>query len=337
MCVKVSVIIPVYNVSAYIGRCLSSVMGQTYGNIECNDATPDDSITKCEQVIAEYNANLNEKTKGIKFRISHHEYNRGLSAARNTGKDAATGDYVFYLDSDDEITNDCIEKLVKPIKNDTTIEMVKGFSVRKSEDGLIIPSPLWFRQQEKDLASLRMVRDYFFDKKLSVAAWNKLIKKDFLHRYQLYFKEGIIFEDTLWTFFVVKYLSYLYTIPDVTYFYYKRPQSIVTGTSREERIRNWCLVYEEIANHLTSNESGREAKFYVRGFCHRCFLCSGSPSFKRSAHLFKEALSGRQYLLDRMFLSLTVFMSKTAIRRRLFYHSLELGASIRRKVKSIRK
>lgn len=333
MCIKVSIIIPIYNVSAYVERCISSVMSQTYGNIQCiivDDATQDDSIILCERMISDYDG-------PIHFQIIHHNYNRGLSAARNTGIDAATGDYYFFLDSDDEITKDCIEKLVKPVMDDATIELVKGMSIRKRED---YPTPTDLlhdknnnQGQEHDVISLEAVREYHFKGRFGVAAWNKLVRKDFLIQHQLYFEENVIFEDTLWTFFVVKYLCHLYIIPDITYFYYKRPHSIVTGTSNEEKARNWCLVYEEIAHHFTTGEIGREARHYVWKFCRRCFPCSGSPLFKRSALLYKNALSGRQYLLDRMFLSLTVFMSKTAIRRRLFYHSLELGASIRRKVK----
>ena len=102
----VSVIIPVYQVSDYVERCLLSVMNQTYQNIECiivDDCSTDDSVAKCDRLISTY--------KGpIKFQILHHERNRGLSAARNTGTDAATGEYIFYLDSDDEITDETFDK-----------------------------------------------------------------------------------------------------------------------------------------------------------------------------------------------------------------------------------
>ena len=85
---KVSIIIPVYNVSAYIERCVKSVMSQTYsGDIECilvNDATPDDSIAIAEHLIADYNG-------PFQFLILSHDHNRGQSAARNTGID------VFYF------------------------------------------------------------------------------------------------------------------------------------------------------------------------------------------------------------------------------------------------
>lgn len=104
---SISIVVPVYNVSLYVERCVRSVMAQTYPVLECilvDDASPDDSIAKCEKLIAAYDG-------AISFVVLHHERNRGLSAARNTGTDAAQGDYIYYLDSDDEITPDCIEKV----------------------------------------------------------------------------------------------------------------------------------------------------------------------------------------------------------------------------------
>ena len=102
---KVSIIIPVYNVEQYIGNCLRSVMRQTYqGAMEClliDDCGTDDSIAVAEGMIREYNdnanlnlnANLNEGG-GIRFRIIRHERNRGLSAARNTGTFEAVGENI---------------------------------------------------------------------------------------------------------------------------------------------------------------------------------------------------------------------------------------------------
>ena len=150
---KVSIIIIHNNsclwVAAYIERCVTSVIKQTYRNFECvivDDASQDDSIIRCEQLIETY-------TGSVKFRVLHHQQNRGLSAARNTGIDAVTGDYLFFLDSDDEISPDCIEKLIGPVLNDATIEMVKGTPLHKSEDGSIIHSYQWLRLQENDFTS----------------------------------------------------------------------------------------------------------------------------------------------------------------------------------------
>ena len=118
----VTIIIPVYQVSAYVERCILSVMDQDYDAIECiivDDATQDDSIEQCERLIERYNG-------PILFKILHHQYNRGLSAARNTGTDAASGDYLYYLDSDDEITTDCIEKLMAYAVSYPEAEMILG-------------------------------------------------------------------------------------------------------------------------------------------------------------------------------------------------------------------
>jgi len=95
---KVSIIIPLYNVKKYISDCLLSVARQTFrGKIECiivDDCGTDNSVTLAEQFIAGYDG-------PIEFTMCHHNHNRGLSAARNTGIDVATGDYIYFLDSDD--------------------------------------------------------------------------------------------------------------------------------------------------------------------------------------------------------------------------------------------
>ena len=124
---NVSIIIPVYNVAPYIEDCLRSVIGQTYrGVIEClivDDRGTDDSIAIAERLIKDYSG-------PIRFEILHHEHNRGVAAARNTGALKAKGDYIFYLDSDDEITTDCIEKMMAVASQEPDIEMVQGNYIR---------------------------------------------------------------------------------------------------------------------------------------------------------------------------------------------------------------
>ena len=109
--VRISIIVPIYNVEPYIERCLRSVMIQTYSNIECilvDDCTLDNSMKICDCLLGNY-------IGPIEFKVLHHDHNRGLSAARNTGTDAATGEYIFYLDSDDEITPDSISLMVAEV------------------------------------------------------------------------------------------------------------------------------------------------------------------------------------------------------------------------------
>ena len=129
---KISIVIPIFNVENYITACIHSVMNQDYtGEIEClliDDCGTDNSILLAEECIS------TNRRPNIHFRIIHHQRNRGLSAARNTGIDAATGEYIYYLDSDDEITPDCIEKLVSIAQNFPDVEMIQGNSVMKPND-----------------------------------------------------------------------------------------------------------------------------------------------------------------------------------------------------------
>ena len=93
----VSIIIPVYKVEAYIERCLTSVMHQTYQDsaIECvlvDDCSPDKSISLAQDMISRYHGNID-------FTIIRNDKNRGLSVSRNNGIEHATGKYLFFLDS----------------------------------------------------------------------------------------------------------------------------------------------------------------------------------------------------------------------------------------------
>lgn len=316
MSIKVSIIIPIYNVSDYVKRCMKSVMHQSYDNIECivvDDCSPDDSIAKCEKMIADYHGPIN-------FTILHHQCNRGLSAARNTGTDAATGDYILYLDSDDELTSDCIEKLVRPLLNDPTIEMVIG-EREDIPDGC--PIPPYFKKndisQELDLTSNEAVRQCYFDKNIYyVNAWNKLIKKNFLTRNQLYFMEGLLWEDIMWTFFVMKHLCHLYIVSDVTYLRYMRPQSIVTSTSIEKRENHFIKIYSTIANNFTEGKQAQEAKYYYKKVCGRCIRNPKNQTVIQSAKLFRKALAEEHYSKEAFVLSVMLFLAKTVFGRVVF-------------------
>lgn len=149
-------------------------------------------------------------------------------------------------------------------------------------------------------------------------AWNKLIKKDFLRQHRLYFMEGVMWEDMIWSFITVQYLRHLYIIPKVTLMYYVRPKSIMTGTSGKERSRHLEVVYEEIANHFTEDDKGWEAQKYLRGFCSVLIYRYDSPIAQHTAQVFLEALSGRPYVRDRLYLQFVIFLSKFWLGRKIF-------------------
>ena len=109
----ISIIIPVYQVEAFIEECVQSVAQQTYrGSIECiiiDDCGKDKTMDIVNHFLKFYSG-------PIKFRVIRHERNQGVSAARNTGINAAKGDYLMLIDDDDFITPNCIDTLVECIQ-----------------------------------------------------------------------------------------------------------------------------------------------------------------------------------------------------------------------------
>lgn len=110
---KVSVLVPVYGVERYIERCARSLFEQTYHNIEyvfVDDCTKDQSIDILHNVMKDYPHRRDQ------IRIIHHECNRGLAAARNTGVDASTGEYLMHVDSDDFLDLRTVETLIDKVR-----------------------------------------------------------------------------------------------------------------------------------------------------------------------------------------------------------------------------
>ena len=106
--IKVSAVIPIYGVAAFIERCARNLFSQTLREVEfifVDDATPDNSIALLEKVIEEF------PDRRARTRILHHPVNRGLPAARNTGLAAAQGEFIYHCDSDDWMETTMLEKL----------------------------------------------------------------------------------------------------------------------------------------------------------------------------------------------------------------------------------
>lgn len=234
----VSIIVPIYNVSAYIERCILSIMNQTFsGSLECilvNDCTPDDSIQKCEKLIDQYKGD-------IVFSIVHHHKNKGLSCARNTGTELSKGEYVFYLDSDDEITEQCIELLWNEVIQHSNIDVVMG-STQSKFDKTYYDISL-YSSHKYVFDSFWLQYNYFKEGKgIAANAWNKLIRLDFLRIHKISFMPGIIHEDEQWFYYVLRDISSWSFVFSDTYIHYRTPGSIVSTLHRAKEAKNWFKI-----------------------------------------------------------------------------------------------
>lgn len=188
--IKISIVVPVYQVEKYLSECVESVLNQTYSNLELiliDDGSTDGSSRICDQ----YSAKDNRI-------IVVHQENRGQSEARNRGMAYASGEYILFLDSDDLLRNEnVISRLVARAK--ITNADVTSFSFTKfSEDGRQ-EKPYFSEKLDMPLLSTKREQlEYMINHSLYIACpWNKMVKRSLLNK-ELLFCRGIYSEDIDW-------------------------------------------------------------------------------------------------------------------------------------------
>lgn len=240
----VSIIIPVYNVAPYIAECLQSVMHQTYqGPIECilvDDCGTDNSVEVAESLISEYSG-------PIVFRILRHDHNKGVAASRNTGTDAALGDYFYYLDPDDYIVENCLEVMTRPLE-DRDYDMVLA-------DCDLTDNPYHIQYMCLETGEVcgaeNIFKEFHVERTLFTMVWNKLFKASLYKDYDLRFLEGQIHEDDLWTYKTTLFMKSIYVQNVKTYIYRIRPGGITADyhSRTKHRLMSWMATMDYILSH----------------------------------------------------------------------------------------
>ncbi len=177
----ISIIVPIYNVEIYLEKCLNSIINQTYKNIEIlliNDGSSDNSLRICKK--------YQKKDKRI---VLINKKNGGLSSARNAGIDKASGNYLLFIDSDDYIEIDMIEKLYNNIKsNNADISICNFFITKKNKDRKNKSCKNFTVRDEKKYNYL--YNSYSLQ---TILSWNKLYKKCLFKNIR--YPEGLLHED----------------------------------------------------------------------------------------------------------------------------------------------
>ena len=254
---RVSIIIPIYNVEPYIEDCLQSVANQTMTEgVECilvDDCGTDNSIQIAQGFVDTYQGN-------ISFTILHHEHNRGLSAARNTGIKAAQGEYVYFLDSDDIISKDCICLLYSYVIDYGEVDLVQGSFTNEKElmnqKGDIVFPVLSYNK--KEIKSFLLL--YHGD---IVKAQNRLVRRNLITEKALLFKEGIIHEDNHWTFFLAKKVNSMAFCKTRTYFHRNNPYSITHSFNLNKESSSYRVIIEDFCNNIDSLLVGHQKELIL--------------------------------------------------------------------------
>lgn len=219
---KISVIVPIYRVEKYLARCLDSILNQSFRDLEVilvDDGSPD----RCGKICDEY------AERDSRIRVIHKE-NGGLSSARNAGLDIARGEYVAFVDSDDTITPDCYEKMLRCAQSyDAPMVCAGRWNVIESTGENL---PGLCPQKEEVVTGVELTRRIFTWQNVDSAAWDKLYCRNLLDgiRYPL----GVWSEDVPTTFRIALKAGRAVLCPERVYCYLQREGSITNSRVSEK-------------------------------------------------------------------------------------------------------
>ena len=236
--VKVSIIVPVYNVESYLERCLDSLINQTLKDIEIivvNDGSPDNS----QELIDRYK----KKDRRV---ISLMKENGGLSSARNYGLKKATGEYIGYVDSDDWIDHTMYEKMYKKAKeDDSDIVSCDYYKAYDNGNHVVMPGLL--------LESNDMKKNYI----ISVpCAWNKIYKREIISK--KHWPEGMIYEDFASNPLLIKKINKISYVDEPLYYYFIRETSIMNDKVFKPKF------YDILKASQILNDNINKDKYYLQ-------------------------------------------------------------------------
>ncbi len=250
----ISVIVPVYNLDAYLYQCVNSIVKQTYNNIEIllvDDGSTDNSLEICEFF----------RRTDKRVRVISKE-NGGLVSARKVGLNAANGEYVFYVDGDDWINIDCLEKyhkLATAYQTDIVIadykrEFLGKFTIIRNS---ISPGFYNRNRIENEILPFMISQGTFFNHGLKTYSWGKLYKRSTILSLQNEIPDGIIIAEDAALIYPAIYNSKSIYISDIALCNYRqRANSILKSTSFDNKEKyRIAKAFEYLAATLNTNHS----------------------------------------------------------------------------------
>lgn len=315
--IRLSIIIPVYNVEQYIARCLDSCLRQDipaeeYEIVVVNDGTPDGSMAIVEGYCSKYR----------NIRTVNRE-NGGLSAARNTGLEHARGEYVWFVDSDDRIATDCIGGLVNRAEREGLDVLCLDLSL-EFPDGRIEKCNFG----STDRSRIFEGHDFVANVNVPPAAWAAIFRREFLVGNGLKFYEGILHEDHEFTPRAYCLASRIAHHNAALYYYNQREGGIMKSDNGIRRCRDLLTVADSLyafASERLQNDSDaykammgkvyfcitQSLTFYSRG-AHPLSVYRKRPYFPMNPSYCNGALKHKIRLAN---LSLRLYITINSIKR----------------------
>lgn len=264
---KISVVIPVYNVKPYLERCVQSVLRQTYKDLEIilvDDGSTDGSGKLCDDIAA----------SEVRIQVIHQE-NQGLSGARNTGITAATGDHVMFMDSDDEwLLDDGLETLIQC--RDATTDLVLFKAVDIWSNGRRSFTADYDTELISELDDAQAVFSHLIHtQQFRASVCLLMVRREILVSNEIFFPIGLISEDIYWDMHLWQHIHEVKVLNLDFYGYYHREASLSSTASVrvdrsydkifadwKERCHQGCINSAAIRTYMANLWVSRAYHFY---------------------------------------------------------------------------
>jgi glycosyltransferase involved in cell wall biosynthesis len=239
---KISVIVPVYNVENYLNNCIDSILSQTFTEFECilvEDCSTDNSSKICDE--------YSQKDRRVK--VIHNVKNLGSSISRKTGLDNCDGEYIQYIDGDDWIEKDMLEKMRAKAVSGGFDMVICDYFYEKPDNRI------YERQEIDKMKKLEIIKDIAVMKKLACAVWNKMVRREILLKIQ--FPNQNYAEDRFISLQTIYYSQKTGYIEEALYHYRYNINSITLDVNNNDRrIIEFYDIYVLIINFLKETYGG---------------------------------------------------------------------------------
>jgi len=296
---KISIIVPVYNVEKYLDKCVQSIVSQTYKNLEIilvDDGSPDNCPKMCDEWA--------KKDKRIKV---IHKKNGGLSDARNSGLDKATGKYIGFVDSDDYIHKDMYKKLLNTIQKQKADVAMCGVNYAYDASVLELEEVNLKKAKTKDIYKYLIVNgkkrkdNKIFTDNIMCAVWRCLYSKEFIK--DLRFEKDLFCEDVVFTLELLKKNPKINITCGKYYFYYQRQGSIIHNYNENKfnARKNFIMRSIELLEEKLTRKQLSYYKFLQYGLCFNEVVQSKNKKLRKIflKDTYIQALNSKENYLEK--------------------------------------
>lgn len=314
-----SMVVPIYNSSQYLARCIESLLNQDMDSYEIlliNDGSTDDSLRICQSYAAKYSQiKIVDKSNG------------GLSDARNAGIRCSKGDYLLFIDSDDYIESNCLVNLETMLKAHSYPDIIYA-QYYMHDQGKNLIAKNYYSEENSYQDSYTFMKKELQLRNLPIAVCFNIYKRDLITSNNLYFQVGLLHEDERWSPQALFFSNRIYTT-DFAFYHYVRRDGSITRSNRKQKnavdLISTCKFLDEFVDE----------NFNADRLMYSLMRNKNAMNYMYAVSIGKLYENLQYYSIDRFYPITHAYKVKDIIKACLFAVSPEFYCKLREKLFSI--